>query len=82
MNGIEVFLQGFVGAAVIGLIAFLYKKIKLVFTSKERREQLKIEEREQEEMRKLEKRKRQAEERLSQLSPSERRREEQKLKNK
>ena len=75
MSGIEVFLQGFVGAALLALFAYLYKKIKLVFVSKERREQLKNEEREQEEKRKLEKR-------LSQLSPSERRREEQKLKNK
>ena len=75
MDGIEVFLQGFVGAALLALIAYLYKKSKLLFVSKERREQLKKEEKEQEEKRKLEKR-------LSQLSPSERRREEQKLKNK
>ena len=69
MSGLEAFIQGIVGTVLLILIIFLYKKIRWSLTSKERREYLLKEEE-----------KKELEKRLSKMSPSERRREEQKLK--
>jgi hypothetical protein len=69
MSGLEAFIQGIVGTVGLILIIILYKKIRWALTSKERREYLLKEEE-----------KKELEKRLSKMSPSERRREEQKLK--
>ena len=69
MSGLEAFIQGIVGTVGLILIIILYKKIRWALTSKERREFLLKEEV-----------KKELEKRLSKMSPSERRREEQKLK--
>lgn len=69
MSGLEAFIQGIVGTVGLILIIVLYKKIRWALTSKERREYLLKEEE-----------KKELEKRLSKMSPSERRREEQKLK--
>jgi hypothetical protein len=69
MSGLEAFIQGIVGTVGLILIIILYKKIRWALTSKERREFLLKEEE-----------KKELEKRLSKMSPSERRREEQKLK--